>query len=607
MREYWERSQLHGRTARVRHSPKTGSRHRFRAGRDRRPGARRPGGRAGTDPQRHLRLRRDRALVGHRQHHARRQRGPALRRRAGRHHEPVGRHHRPGQHPAGRRRDVRLPLLRPGHPGQGRQGARPAARRPVHPVSGRQPGAVRLRQRLRVHLHLAGRPAQRAGRVPDRRQRRPVADLPRQHLADRRRRSRRVRAGHRPAGPGQPGRLPAQGSEERHRRHRGDRPVAVAAEERRRHRRQERHDHAARRGRQLRPERAHHRLRTVREGGHRLHAGGRRRDQPPVRHRLGLLRAAAARRAEVLLHPAQRPRDPRRPAPGVRAAGRPRGRRAEPRRHVRAVPARRLRLHIGRSRRLVRRRRPRQVRRQRRHLRPPADERVRAFGPRAYRRVLDPARRDARRSGERQPRAGRPRRGAVGAGVPAADAGPGRPAVRRHGPPQGPRLGLDRPAAPPAPRPAGARAAPGLDRRHAQPRRDRGPGGARVPARTTRASPRRTWRRRRRRGRRPRPTRRSTPTRPTVSAAAPTTTPTSATSSTGPRPSCTSRPAAGSTGTSCSPRRTTPATSGGTAGSTGATPPSSAGSSSPPCPTCCRTAPGCGSPSSPAPTRTSPR
>ena len=75
----------------------------------------------------------------------------------------------------------------------------------------------------------------------------------------------------------------------------------------------------------------------------------------------------------------------------------------------------------------------------------------------------------------------------MGAGVPAADAGAGGSAVRRDGPSQDPRLGLDRSAAAPAPRPAGARAAPGLDRRHAQPRRDRGPGGAGVPARTTRA------------------------------------------------------------------------------------------------------------------------
>ena len=76
----------------------------------------------------------------------------------------------------------------------------------------------------------------------------------------------------------------------------------------------------------------------VRQRGHRLHPGRRRRDQPAVRHRRRLLRAAARRRAEVLLHPAQRHRDPRRAAPRLRPPGRSRRRRAQPGRH-RACPA----------------------------------------------------------------------------------------------------------------------------------------------------------------------------------------------------------------------------------------------------------------------------
>ena len=48
---------------------------------------------------------------------------------------------------------------------------------------------------------------------------------------------------------------------------------------------------------------------------------------------------------------------------------------------------------------------------------------------------------------------------------------------------------LDRPAAAARPRPAAARAAPAVDRRDAQPGRDRGPGGPAVRARTTRRSP----------------------------------------------------------------------------------------------------------------------
>ena len=62
-----------------------------------------------------------------------------------------------------------------------------------------------------------------------------------------------------------------------------------------------------------RAERAHHRLqlRTASAGtGYTLVADGA--DQPPVRHRRRGVRKAAARRAEVLLHPAQRHRDRRR-------------------------------------------------------------------------------------------------------------------------------------------------------------------------------------------------------------------------------------------------------------------------------------------------------
>ena len=97
-------------------------------------------------------------------------------------------------------------------------------------------------------------------------------------------------------------------------------------------------DHAARPRRLLRAERPLDRLRRVPQARHRLHAGRRRRDQPPLRHRPERLRTAAARLAEVLLHPAQRHPDQRRTAPRLRPRRRPRRRRAQPGRR-RTCPA----------------------------------------------------------------------------------------------------------------------------------------------------------------------------------------------------------------------------------------------------------------------------
>ena len=215
-----------GRTARVRDSPKTRLRRRGRAGRDRRPGARRPGGRAGTDRQRHLR------------------------------HRPPP----PGGAPATSRspssdgrlcadvpggtvnpwdaiigqndialvdgRDVRASRFSAtGHPGQGRP------RRSSSSPSTRTPSTSSANPELSVSgndytytFTSAGRPAQRAGRVPDRRQRRPVAVLPRRRLAARAAPTPEVYVPD--TGPrvrvNQVGYLP-DGPEERHPRHRGDR------------------------------------------------------------------------------------------------------------------------------------------------------------------------------------------------------------------------------------------------------------------------------------------------------------------------------------------------------------------------------------------------
>ena len=85
--------------------------------------------------------------------------------------------------------------------------------------------------------------------------------------------------------------------------------------------------------------------------GDRLHAAGRQRRQPPVRHPRRHLRQAEVRRAGVLLPAAQRhpDRDAVRGRPAVGAPGRPRRRQAEQRRQRRAVRARqRLQLQAGR-------------------------------------------------------------------------------------------------------------------------------------------------------------------------------------------------------------------------------------------------------------------
>ena len=171
--------------------------------------------------------------------------------------------------------------------------------------------------------------------------------LPGQRVAARRRRAPGVRARHRPAGPGQPGRLPA-------RRARRTPPwsptrptrAALAAEERRRHRRRQRHDHA-RAASTPAPGRTSHTIDfsayTATGTGYTLVADGE--TSHPFDIDDGRLRAAARRRAEVLLHrSAAASRSSTASRPGyARPAGHV-GVAPEPGRHRRALPARRLRL-----------------------------------------------------------------------------------------------------------------------------------------------------------------------------------------------------------------------------------------------------------------------
>ena len=315
-----------------------------------------------------------------------------------------------------------------------------------------------------------------------------------------------------------------------------------------------------RRGRQLRAERRDHRLRRRPPLRRRLHAGRRRRDQP-TRSTIGsdIYQRCGTDAQDVLLHPAQRhpildalvgPGTAGRP--GTSASRRTRATRQRPACHSATMPealrtALDLRLPARRLGWLVRRRRPRQVRGQRRHRGGAAAAGVRAHPDRADRRPPGAARRHAGHPGERQRRARHPRRGPLGARVPAEDAGPGRRAVRRawcttrsH---DANWTGLP---LRPGRRPAGARAAPAVDRGHAQPGRRRGAGRPALRARTTGASRRSCSRRRHHglRGGEGAPGRlRPAPDAARTTAAAPTTTTTSPTSSTGRRPSCTSPPA----------------------------------------------------------------
>ena len=206
-------------------------------------------------------------------------------------------------------------------------------------------------------------------------------------------------------------------------------------------------------------------------------------------------------------------------------------------------------------------------------------------------------------------RAGHPRRGPLGAGVPAEDAGAGRQAARRHGPPQDPRRGLDRPAAAartttrsratctrrrPRPRstwPRPPRRAPGCSRRTT--RRSR-------PARL--AAARTAWRGRARptrpiyaaaRRRRRRPVRRQRRHRRVLL---------------GGRRAVPHHRRRRSTATACSPRRTTPPTSSDRPRlRLGAHARRSAGSTWPRCRTGCRAGPRCARRWSPARTGTWPR
>ncbi len=371
---------------------------------------------------------------------------------------------------------------------------RRAVGRPVHRLLHRQRTAHHDDHVVEQHLRAAGDHGPGAGGVPNRRLTGSLDVLRRQRLAHRRIGARAVRSRHRAARPRQPGRVPPQRPEGRHARHRGDRRLGVGADRRRRAGRPVGRHTAGRDRRHVGVERSRDRLQPVHPSRRGLHAHRRRRDQPPVRHLVGGVRAAASRRPVAVLPPAQRHADPRLDRRRrIRPRRRPRERAAEHRRRGGALPdagvladgVRRtvdVRLHARRHRRLVRRRRPRQVRRQRRHLGGPADEHVGAQPEHPLHRPPGAGRQHAPRPRARQRRPRRPRRGPLGARVDAHDAGADRQAAGGHGAPQGARQPVDRPATRPGSRRQGARAAPTVDGGDVEPRRCGRPGRPRLRA-----------------------------------------------------------------------------------------------------------------------------
>ena len=339
--------------------------------------------------------------------------------------------------------------------------------------------------------------ARRAGLPADLDQQRGVPAVRRRRLADRRRGAGGVRARHRPAGAREPGRRTCRAgprrprwSPTRPRRCPGsceDADGALVA-----HRRS-----TTPRGVDPTADLNVHTFdfTGVTAPGDRLRPRGRRRAQPPVRHRHRGLRAPAPRQQDVLLHQPQRHRDLRRDRPGLRPRGRPRG--GGPR--TRATPPSRARTSTTTPRRSTTSPGPATTRRTSRGGWYDAGDQGKyvvnggiavAQLMQEYERTKNAPSADAGALGD-----GTLRVPESGNGVPdlldearwelewmLQDAGrPGRP-LAGHGLPQGRRRRLDRAAARPGRRPPAAGALPAVHRGDAQPRGGRRAGRPAVRA-----------------------------------------------------------------------------------------------------------------------------
>ena len=201
-----------------------------------------------------------------------------------------------------------------------------------------------------VHRHVphgGGRRRDRRARLPlrrrqRRRDRRPLHRLLRRR-APRRSEVREGEEDHRgadPERPRQPDRLPARAAEARDGQERVEDAAQMGAAQARRRRGRLGRDQADRQGSRLGRRRPHRGLLDVQDAREGLHAEGRRRREPPVRHRGEPLQEAQVRRAGLLLSEPQRhrDRDALRGRQAVDPSGRPRQRRAEHRRQGRPLP-----------------------------------------------------------------------------------------------------------------------------------------------------------------------------------------------------------------------------------------------------------------------------
>ncbi len=338
--------------------------------------------------------------------------------------------------------------------------------------------------------------------------------LPGRRLAARRRAARAVRAGHRAAGAGQPGRLPARRPEERHRRHRGHRGAALAASQRRRRRRGQRH--------------APPRVASTPPPGRTCRPSTSPATAPPAP---GSRSPSTARPATRSTSPATLYDQLRSDSlqffyaqrSGIAIDGDLIGDEyARPAGHLGVAPNQgdtNVPCQPGvcdysprRARRLVRRRRPRQVRGQRRHRHLPAAEHLRADQDGGHRRRRRRARRRHAAASPSAATACRTSSTRPAGSWSSCCACRCRPASRSPAWPTTRSTTRTGPACRcPARRPAAARAAPAVDRGHPQPGRHRRP--VRPAVRPLRRGVRRAAAAlpRRRPTPRPRPTRRCTP------------------------------------------------------------------------------------------------
>ena len=343
--------------------------------------------------------------------------------RARRHHQPLGRRDRAERHSAGRRPDLPVQLRRERRRRARGPGDRRARRRPLRHLL-RAVAGPRRPQALRIHVHRRA-PTPRRARSPSRSAAAPTRGTsawttcrlvggvpPEVYVPDTGPRVRVNQVAYLPDGPKTATVVTTATT-----------PLPWQLNERRRGDRRARHVHPARGRRLLRAERADHRLRPVQPRGapatrspRTARPAGRSTSTPPPTERLraDALKFYYTQRSGIEILD--------RCGPGYAPRGRARRRGAEPGRRQGALPARRLRLHAwtcaaaGTTPATT-------ASTSSTAASPPGSCSANTSARATYGQVsLD-------HPGERQPGPGHPRRGPLGAELPARDAGAGREAA----------------------------------------------------------------------------------------------------------------------------------------------------------------------------------